>query len=57
MMENHSGGETTARTTVTETQVQTNLRFDASYLKTIPGMLKLAAVVRFSFSLKLISVL
>ena len=46
-MENHSGGQTTTRATVSETQVQTNLRFDPSYLRTIPGMLKLAAVVRF----------
>ena len=46
-MENHSGGQTTTRTTVTETQVQTNLRFDPSYLRTVPGILKLGALVRF----------
>lgn len=44
-MENHPGGQTTTRTTVSETQVQTNLRFDPSYLSTIPGMLKLGAVI------------
>ena len=32
-------------TTITETHVQTNIRFDPSYVKTIPGALKLAAVV------------
>lgn len=39
------GGTTTSTTTVTETHVQTNLRWDPSYIKTIPGMLKVAAVV------------
>lgn len=33
------------RTTVTETHVQTDLRWDASYIKTIPGALKLAAII------------
>ena len=33
--------------TVTETHVQTNLRWDPSYIKTLPGALKLAAVVIF----------
>lgn len=36
---------TTTKTTVTETHVQTNLRWDPSYIKTIPGGLKLGAVV------------
>lgn len=30
---------------ITETHLQTNIRWDPSYLKSIPGMLKLAAVV------------
>ena len=38
-------GNTTTTTTITETHVQTNIRFDPSYVKTIPGALKLAAVV------------
>jgi len=38
-------GNTTTTTTITETHVQTNLRFDPSYVKTIPGALKLAAVI------------
>ena len=37
---------TTTKTTITETHVQTNLRWDPNYIKTIPGILKLAAVVR-----------
>ena len=45
-MENHATGQTTARATVSETQVQTNLRFDPSYLSSLPGMLKLGAAVR-----------
>lgn len=36
----------TTKTTITETHVQTNLRWDPNYIKTIPGILKLAAVVR-----------
>ena len=44
-------GNTTTTTTITETHVQTNLRFDPSYVKTLPGALKLAAVVRTSYSL------
>jgi len=31
--------------TVTETHVQTNLRWDPGYIKTLPGALKLAAVI------------
>merc|ERR1712150_39040 len=31
-------------TTITETHVQTNIRFDPSYVKTLPGALKLTAV-------------
>lgn len=30
---------------ITETHLQTNIRWDPSYLKSIPGMLKLAAVI------------
>ena len=43
---NTGGPKTTTTTTVTETHVQTNLRWDPSYVKTIPGMLKAGAVVR-----------
>ena len=43
-------GNTTTTTTITETHVQTNLRFDPSYVKTLPGALKLAAVVRTAYS-------
>ena len=52
-------GNTTTTTTITETHVQTNLRFDPSYVKTIPGALKLAAVVRTAYSqiLNLISLI
>ncbi|CAH0556947.1 unnamed protein product [Brassicogethes aeneus] len=32
-------------TTTTTTTVQTNIRFDPTYIKTIPGMLKIAEVV------------
>ena len=34
-----------ATQTVTETHVQTNIRFDPWYIKSIPGALKLGAVV------------
>jgi len=34
-----------AQQTVTETHVQTNIRWDPGYIKTIPGALKLGAVV------------
>jgi len=33
------------RTTVTETHVQTDLRWDPNYVKTIPGILKLSAII------------
>ena len=36
---------TTTSTTVTETHVQTNLRWDPGYIRTIPGILKVAQVV------------
>jgi len=36
---------TTTATTVTETHVQTNLRWDPGYIRTIPGMLKVVQVV------------
>ena len=36
---------TTTRTTVTETKVNLAIRWDPSYIKEIPGMLKIAAVV------------
>jgi len=38
-------GQTTTTTTITETHVQTNIRFDPSYLKTLPGALKLVAII------------
>ena len=38
-------GNTTTTTTVTETHVQTNIRFDPEYVKSIPGALKVAEVV------------
>jgi len=38
-------GNTTTTTTITETHVQTNIRFDPNYVKTIQGALKVAAVV------------
>ena len=36
-------------TTITETHVQTNIRWDPNYIKTIPGGLKLAGIVSLSF--------
>ena len=33
-------------TTITETHVQVNLRWDASYVKTVPGILKCLVLVR-----------
>jgi len=36
---------TTTRTTVTETKVNLAIRWDPSYIKEIPGMLKIAAVI------------
>ncbi len=39
------GGAGTTTTTVTETHVQTNLRWDPSYIKTLPGILKGLVVV------------
>jgi hypothetical protein len=45
---NNFGGEsgtTTTHTTITETHVQTNIRWDPAYIKSIPGGLKLGAVV------------
>jgi len=47
-MENGGGGvrgQTTTTTTITETHVQTNIRFDPSYIKTIPGAVKVAAII------------
>lgn len=46
-------GQHTTTTTVTtsNTNVQTNIRYDPSYIKTIPGMLKCAQIVSFIFSL------
>lgn len=39
------GQHTTTTTVTSSTTVQTNLRFDPSYLKTIPGILKIVQVV------------
>lgn len=48
-MENGSGGQirgqTTTKMTTTETHVQTNIRFDPSYLKSIPGAIKVVALL------------
>ena len=44
-------GQTTTTTTITETHVQTNIRFDPSYLKTLPGALKLVAIVSYHVTL------
>ena len=38
-------GATTTSTTITETHVRTDIRWDPNYIKTVPGGLKLAAVV------------
>jgi len=38
-------GTYSTTTTTTATTVTTNIRFDPSYIRTIPGMLKIAAVV------------
>lgn len=38
-------GTYTATTTTTTTSVTTNIRFDPSYIRTIPGMLKIACLV------------
>ena len=38
-------GTSTTTTTITETHVQTNVRFDPGYVKTIPGLLKVIAIV------------
>lgn len=46
MAESGFPGQHTTTTTVTSsTTVQTNIRFDPSYLKTIPGILKAVQVV------------
>ena len=38
-------GASTAATTITATYVQTNIRFDPGYIKTIPGILRVTAIV------------
>ena len=38
-------------TTITETHVQVNLRWDVGYVKTVPGILKCLVLVRNIFSL------
>ena len=45
---------TYSTTTTTATTVVTNIRFDPSYIRTIPGMLKIAAVVKIFVLLLLI---
>ena len=42
---NFQGASTTTTTKVTETHVQTNIRWDPGYVKTIPGILKVAQIV------------
>ena len=44
-MEQGFPGQHTTTTTVTATSAPTTIRFDRSYIKTVPGMLKLAQVV------------
>lgn len=39
------GQHTTTTTVTSSTVVQTNLRFDPQYIKTIPGILKIIQVV------------
>ena len=41
--------QTTTTTKITETHVQTNIRWDPNYIKTIPGGLKVAGIVSLSF--------
>ena len=43
-------GATTTSTTITETHVRTDIRWDPNYIKTVPGGLKLAAVVSVFFT-------
>lgn len=44
---------TTTTMTATSTTVQTDIRYDPLYLRTLPGMLKVAQIVSlFIFSLK-----
>ena len=38
-------------TTVSETHVQVNLRWDPGYVKTLPGALKVVAVVSYNYEL------
>lgn len=40
---------TTTTVQTSSTTVETSLRFDPSYIRTIPGMLKLAQIVSFTF--------
>jgi hypothetical protein len=46
---------TYSTTTTTATTVTTNIRFDPSYIRTIPGMLKIVAVVNIIFIISNIS--
>lgn len=43
------GQHTTTTVTSSNTTVQTNLRYDPLYIRTIPGMLKIAQIVSNSF--------
>lgn len=47
---------TTATRTMTETNVNLAIRYDPTYFKTIPGILKCACVVSFHFHYRKIEV-
>lgn len=42
---------TTTTVTTTTTSTQPNIRFDPSYARTLPGLLKIVQVVSFKYSL------
>lgn len=41
----YAGGRHTTQTTIQTTSVQTNIRYDQTYIRTIPGALKIAQIV------------
>lgn len=43
---------TTTTVQTSSTTVETSLRFDPTYIRTIPGMLKIAEIVRFLIIMK-----
>lgn len=46
------GQHTTTTTVTSNTTVQTNLRFDPSYIRTIPGILKVVQIVSNKLTLR-----